>query len=80
MSPSGFAFDDADTVLAEAERAAAIAHDHPKGIQGPQATALAVLRARRAAPPSGSGTSSPGASATTSSAASTPSARTTAST
>lgn len=47
VSPVGFAFDDPDTVLAEAERTAAISHDHPEGIRGAQATALAVLRARQ---------------------------------
>lgn len=46
VSPVGFAFDDADTVLAEAERQAAISHDHPEGIKGAQAVALAVFLAR----------------------------------
>ena len=46
VSPVGFAFDEADTVLEEAARSAAISHDHPEGIRGAQATALAVLLAR----------------------------------
>lgn len=46
VSPVGFAFDDDVAVLAEAERSAAVSHDHPEGIKGAQATALAVLRAR----------------------------------
>lgn len=46
VSPIGFAFDDAATVLREAERSAAISHDHAEGIKGAQATALAVLLAR----------------------------------
>lgn len=49
VSPVGFAFDEVDTVLAEAERCAAISHDHPEGIRGAQATALAVLLARTGA-------------------------------
>jgi len=46
VSPIGFAFDDADTVLLEATRTALISHDHPEGIKGAQATALAVFLAR----------------------------------
>jgi ADP-ribosylglycohydrolase len=46
VSPVGFFFDDAERVLAEAEQAAAVSHDHPEGIRGAQATAFAVLRAR----------------------------------
>lgn len=46
VSPVGFAFDDEETVLREAERSAAISHDHPEGIKGAQAVALAVLLAR----------------------------------
>jgi len=47
VSPVGFAFDDAGTVLAEAEKTAAVTHNHPEGIKGAQATALAVFLARR---------------------------------
>lgn len=46
VSPVGWAFERADEVLAEAERSAACTHDHPEGITGAQATALAVFRAR----------------------------------
>jgi len=46
VSPIGWAFDDEPTVLAEAARSAAVTHDHPDGIKGAQAVALAVLLAR----------------------------------
>lgn len=45
-SPIGFAFDTADTVLQEAARSAAVSHDHPEGLKGAQAAALAVFLAR----------------------------------
>ncbi len=46
VSPVGFAFDSVETVLAEAEKSAAVTHNHPEGIKGAQATALAVFLAR----------------------------------
>jgi ADP-ribosylglycohydrolase len=46
VSPVGFALDTVDDVLAEAARSAAVTHNHPEGIQGAQATALAVFLAR----------------------------------
>lgn len=46
VSPLGFAFDSEDEVLREAERTAAVTHNHPEGIKGAQATALAVWLAR----------------------------------
>jgi ADP-ribosylglycohydrolase len=46
VSPVGWAFDDIDTTLREAARTAAISHNHPEGIKGAQATALAVFLAR----------------------------------
>ena len=49
-SPIGAAFDTTDAVLAEAERSAAVTHDHPEGIKGAQAAALAVLLARQRMP------------------------------
>ena len=49
VSPVGFAFNTIDEVLAEAERSAIVTHDHPEGIKGAQATALAVLMARKGA-------------------------------
>ena len=49
VSPVGWAFDDVERVLAEAERTAAVSHNHQEGIKGAQATALAVFRARTGA-------------------------------
>jgi ADP-ribosylglycohydrolase len=49
VSPVGFARDSAEAVLAEAARSAAVTHDHPEGVAGAQATALAVFLARRGA-------------------------------
>jgi ADP-ribosylglycohydrolase len=43
---AGWARDTEAEVLAEAERSAAVTHDHPEGIKGAQATALAVFLAR----------------------------------
>jgi len=47
VSPVGFAFDSIDAVLEEAERSASVTHNHPEGIKGAQATALAVFLARK---------------------------------
>jgi ADP-ribosylglycohydrolase len=49
VAPVGFAFETAEDVLREAERSAAVTHDHPEGIKGAQATALAVFLARTGA-------------------------------
>lgn len=49
VSPVGFAFDSADEVLREARRSAECTHNHPEGIKGAQATALAVFLARSGA-------------------------------
>ncbi|MFL5381335.1 MAG: ADP-ribosylglycohydrolase family protein [Longimicrobiaceae bacterium] len=46
VSPIGWAFHTREEVLREAERSAAFTHDHPEGIKGAQATALAVFLAR----------------------------------
>jgi len=46
VSPVGFAFDTEDDVLAESEKTANISHNHPEGVKGAQATALAVFLAR----------------------------------
>jgi ADP-ribosylglycohydrolase len=46
VSPVGLAFDTVDAVLQEARRTAEISHNHPEGIKGAQATALAVFLAR----------------------------------
>jgi ADP-ribosylglycohydrolase len=50
VAPVGFAFDTVDDVLREAEQSAAVTHDHPEGVKGAQATALAVFLARTGAP------------------------------
>ncbi len=46
VSPVGFAFDTEQEVLDEAEKTAIISHNHPEGVKGAQATALAVFLAR----------------------------------
>ena len=46
VSPVGFAFDTVDAVLEQAKRSAEVSHNHPEGIKGAQATALAVFLAR----------------------------------
>ena len=46
VSPVGWAFDATDAILREAARTAEISHNHPEGIKGAQATALAVFLAR----------------------------------
>lgn len=48
VSPVGWLFDREEEVLFEAERSASVTHDHPEGIKGAQAVALAVFRARMA--------------------------------
>lgn len=47
VSPVGFAFDKLGEVLDEAERSAAVTHDHPEGIKGAQAVAAAIFLARQ---------------------------------
>jgi len=46
VSPVGFACTSEEQVLAEARRTAEVTHDHPEGIKGAQAVALAVFLAR----------------------------------
>jgi ADP-ribosylglycohydrolase len=46
VSPVGFAFNDEARVLKEAEKSAIATHNHPEGVKGAQATALAVYLAR----------------------------------
>lgn len=48
MSSIGFAFATENDVLREAARSAEITHNHPEGIKGAQAAALAVFLARTA--------------------------------
>ncbi len=47
VSPVGFAFGSLDEVLSEARKTAEVTHNHPEGIKGAQATALAVFLARQ---------------------------------
>jgi ADP-ribosylglycohydrolase len=47
VSPVGFAFNTLDRVLEEAEKSAAVTHNHPEGIKGAQATAAAVFMSRK---------------------------------
>jgi ADP-ribosylglycohydrolase len=47
VSPVGFAFDSSEAVLKEAQRCAAVTHNHPEGIKGAQATALAIYLSRQ---------------------------------
>ncbi len=49
VSPVGFAFQAPEAVLREAHRSAAVTHDHPEGIKGAQAVALAIYLARQGA-------------------------------
>ena len=46
VSPVAYAFDTLADVLAEAERSAAVTHNHPEGIRGAKAVAGAVFLAR----------------------------------
>jgi ADP-ribosyl-[dinitrogen reductase] hydrolase len=46
VSPVGFAFDGVDEVLKQARMSAAATHNHPEGIKGARATALAIYLAR----------------------------------
>lgn len=47
VSPIGFAFNSEKDVLEEAKKSAEITHNHPEGIKGAQATALAIFLARQ---------------------------------
>jgi ADP-ribosylglycohydrolase len=49
VGPVGFAMDSLDEVLREARRSAEVTHDHPEGIKGAQALAVAVFLAHRGA-------------------------------
>lgn len=46
VSPVGFAFDSTQEVLLQAANSAKVTHNHPEGIKGARATALAVFLAR----------------------------------
>jgi ADP-ribosyl-[dinitrogen reductase] hydrolase len=43
VSPVGLLYDDETTILKEAEKSAAITHNHEEGIKGAQAVAMAVF-------------------------------------
>ena len=47
VSPVGFAFNSIEDVLSEAKKSAEVTHNHPEGIKGAQATALAIFLARK---------------------------------
>lgn len=46
VSPVGFAFEEIEEVADEAKRSAEATHNHPEGIKGAQATAVAIWLAR----------------------------------
>ncbi|MFO0916232.1 MAG: ADP-ribosylglycohydrolase family protein [Pirellulales bacterium] len=46
VSPIGFAFDSIEEVMYQARASAEVTHNHPEGIRGAQATAVAILLAR----------------------------------
>ncbi|UBF26616.1 ADP-ribosylglycohydrolase family protein [Kovacikia minuta CCNUW1] len=46
VSPVAYAFEDLAAVLQEAQRTAAVTHNHPEGIKGAQAVAAAIFWAR----------------------------------
>ena len=46
VSPVGWACNTIEEVMAEAKRSAEVTHNHPEGIKGAQATAIAVFMAR----------------------------------
>lgn len=47
VSPVGFAGESMEAVLLEAEKSAAVTHNHPQGIKGAQAVAAAIFMGRR---------------------------------
>jgi len=49
VSPVGFAMASESEVLREARRSAEVTHDHPEGVKGAQAVALAIYLARQGA-------------------------------
>ena len=49
VGPVGWAFDTREEVLAKAKESAECTHNHPEGIKGAQATALAIYMARKGA-------------------------------
>ena len=49
VSPIAWAFESEEKVLEEARKSAEITHNHPEGIKGAEATALAIFMARKGA-------------------------------
>jgi len=47
VSAVGFAFDTLEMVMQEAKRSTEVTHNHPEGIKGAQATAVAIYMARK---------------------------------
>jgi len=47
VSPVGFAYSTLDEVLEQAEKSAAVTHNHPEGIKGAQAVASSIFLARK---------------------------------
>lgn len=47
VSPAGYAFGTLQETLEQAEKSAAVTHNHPEGIKGAQATAAAIFLARQ---------------------------------
>jgi ADP-ribosylglycohydrolase len=47
VSPVGFACESMEDVLQEAEKSAAVTHNHPEGIKGAQAVAAAIFMGRK---------------------------------
>ncbi len=47
VSAVGFAYNDLEAVMNEAKRSAEVTHNHPEGIKGAQATAVAIYMARQ---------------------------------
>lgn len=50
VSPVGWFCNDIESVMEEAKKSAEITHNHPEGIKGAQATAIAVFLARKSEP------------------------------
>lgn len=49
VSPVAWLYDSIEDVLAEARKSAAVTHNHPEGVRGAQAVAVAVFMARKGA-------------------------------
>ena len=47
VSAVGFAYNDLESVILESKRSAEVTHNHPEGIKGAQATAVAIYMARK---------------------------------